>query len=40
MHIPRSRYVDGETAMVVRRPAMIKANYLKSWFAVDLVACM
>jgi hypothetical protein len=33
-------YVDSETMASVRRPAMIKANYLKTWFTLDFVACL
>eukprot|EP01043_Picozoa_sp_COSAG02_P022233 COSAG02_NODE_1150_length_14208_cov_5.805231_4_plen_438_part_00 len=32
-------YTDSETMTTVRKPAMIKANYLQSWFAIDFVAC-
>lgn len=33
-------YTDNETMAIVRRPAMIKANYLKTWCAIDVVACL
>ena len=33
-------YVDDRTMTTVRDPTLIQANYLKGWFALDLVACL